>query len=58
MSVLDYNIVLEDDDTETGGVGFEGETLGEFLDSVDMTGETDIDIINKVLKDCGIKEIE
>ena len=28
-------IVLEDDDTEEGGVSFAGETLGDFLDEVD-----------------------
>ena len=55
--MIDYNIVLEDDATDEGGTAYLGETLGEFLESVDMAGETDIDLINKVLKECGIKEI-
>ena len=56
--MIDYSVVLEDDETETGGTSFCGETLGDFLESVGMKGETDLDKINLALKDCGIKEIE
>ena len=58
MSVLDYTTVLEDDNTYLGGVAYQGETLEEFLSSVGMPGETDIEKINKALRECGIKEIE
>ena len=51
---------LEDDNTETGGVSFSGETLGDFLLEAAEYNEVlglDIDGVNVMLKECGIKEI-
>lgn len=56
--MIDYNTILEDDETDEGGVAFLGETLGDFLASVGLEKETDINKINSVLKDCGIKPIK
>lgn len=55
--VLDYE--LEDDDTETGGVSFNGETVRDFIADPDMgVKDTDsVDSLNKVLTTCGIKPI-
>lgn len=55
------NVKLEDDDTPTGGISYEGET---FVDFIDELGWTDLEIAemteeewNELLKDCGIKPI-
>lgn len=56
MIDLDYKLV--DDDTDTGGVDFLGETLGDFLDSINMDYDTPLPVINRALRECGIKEAE
>lgn len=55
---------LEDDETETGGIAYLGETLGNFLDEHNSACKDkyislydSLDKINTILKDCGIKEI-
>ena len=50
------SIVLEDDGTETGGVSFYGETLGDFIDEVGSFST--LKELNDALKDCGIKTIK
>ena len=49
---LDYK--LKDDNTEFGGISYIGETLGDFVAEV---GISNIDDINKALKECGIEPI-
>lgn len=56
MIDLDYELV--DDDTETGGTSFCGETLRDFLEETGMSYDTPLPVINKALRECGIKEIE
>ena len=52
-------IKLEDDGSETGGIAFAGETLGDFLENdLDDNYEFTLDELNKVLKDCGIKPLK
>lgn len=55
--------VLEDDtDSDMGGVAFQGETLGDFIENLfgaaDWRPETTLGDINMVLADCGIKPIK
>lgn len=57
-----YNqILLEDDDTPTGGVAFQGETLEDFLEELanndDCQTIQTIKDINQVLIECGIKPV-
>lgn len=52
------DIVLVDDDTETGGTSFCGETLKDFLDEVGMNYDTPLPVINKALRECGIEPIK
>ena len=49
---LDYK--LKDDNTEFVGISYIGETLGDFIAEV---GISNIDDINKALKECGIEPI-
>lgn len=51
-------ILLEDDDTSTGGVTFQGETLEDFLEELNycQTIRT-IKDVNNALIECGIKPI-
>ena len=49
---LDYE--LKDDNTEFGGISYIGETLGDFIAEVEVSN---IDDINKILKECGIEPI-
>ena len=51
------NIYLEDDDTETGGISFIGETLDNFLDEVEMPYDSHLEEINRALSECGIKPV-
>lgn len=63
------DLILEDDDTPTGGVEFQGETLEHFLecdfnDSTtshetfdDYYGYLSIEDIDEKLKECGIKTL-
>ena len=50
--LLDYE--LKDDNTEFGGISYIGETLGDFISEVEVSN---IDDINKILKECGIEPI-
>lgn len=51
------DIVLQDDETSTGGVSHDGETVGEFVATVNR-GFENLEDLNKALKECGIKEIQ
>ena len=54
----DYKeIVLQDDETETGGLSHSGETLGEFIAEVGDNFKS-LDELNSTLKACGIKTIK
>ncbi|MBO7615027.1 MAG: hypothetical protein J6T15_04965 [Bacilli bacterium] len=56
--VKDYlNYELQDDDTETGGVSFNGETVEDFIKDADIKDDDDLDKLNKALVSCGIKPI-
>lgn len=50
-------ILLEDDETETGGIAFVGETLADFIDDVYMAYNLDLAYYNAALVKCGIKRI-
>lgn len=50
------NYILEDDDTPTGGTSFSGETVRDFIMTVDRDIR-DLDTLNVALKECGIKPI-
>ena len=50
-------ILLEDDETLTGGVAFQGETLEDFLEALDCQTIQTIKDVNKALIECGIKPI-
>ena len=61
--VLD--VVLQDDDTPYGGVSFEGETVDDFLfedindtDYREITINSPVTKLNKILKECGIRPID
>ena len=68
MKIIDcLNYELEDDNTPYGGISFLGEKVKDFFDDINGNGgnggqvlllNDDIEILNKVLKDCGIKEIK
>lgn len=51
--------VLEDDETETGGTAFDGETLEHFLTEYynEGCGLITMEIANGALKECGMKPI-
>ncbi len=51
------NYELEDDDTETGGVSFNGETVADFIGDADISEDDDLDKLNKALVSCGIRPI-
>ncbi len=59
-SVSKYlNVKLEDDFTNPfGGVSFDGQTLGDFLEEVGAERETNMDKVNDMLKTCGISPIK
>lgn len=50
-------VELKDDNTKTGGVSYQGETLMDFLSSVDEK-PNNMNEVNKLLKECGIEEIK
>lgn len=57
------NILLEDDQSEFGGISHIGETLGDFLDeefedSDRIVKTHPLDFINKMLVECGIMPIK
>ena len=52
------DIELRDDDSPTGGIAFAGETVRDFLFTIDRDEEIKtIAELNKALHDCGIKPV-
>lgn len=51
------DIELQDDETSTGGISFDGETVRDFVLTVNHDFEN-LEDLNKTLRECGIKEIE
>ena len=49
---------LKDDDTGTGGIAYEGETLSDFMESLQIPFCTPIEEVNDYLEECGIQRIE
>ncbi len=49
---------LEDDNTPTGGVGFLGETLADFIEEANLSPDISVSEVNKVLSECGIRPIK
>lgn len=59
------NIELEDDETEVGGISFEGYTLKDYLEETGLIKDVDqllfepnLTTLNNYLKESGIKEIQ
>lgn len=52
--VLNYE--LKDDDTPTGGTAFAGETVRDFIESID-DNISNLGSLNKALTECGIKPV-
>lgn len=50
--------VLEDDETDEGGVSFVGETLADFLEETMLSPDLNMHEVNENLIECGIKPIE
>ena len=67
MKIIDFlDYELEDDNTDFGGIAFLGEKVSDFVDCINGNGGNggkvlllgdNIQELNKVLKECGIKEI-
>jgi len=62
-NILDkiVDIKLQDDDTPYGGISFAGETVLDFLfsiDECDVKNMNTVDDLNLALKECGIKPIK
>lgn len=55
-----FDYVLEDDNTETGGTAFDGETVRDFVEELDGVDpyEMGLEELNRDLIACGIKPIE
>lgn len=51
------DIELQDDETSTGGASHDGETVRDFILTVNH-GFENLEDLNKALRECGIKEIE
>lgn len=52
-------IELKDDNTETGGIAFVGETVGDFIDhNVETIENITLEELNTSLILCGIKPIK
>ncbi len=61
IKIIDYNQRLVDDYTMTGGTAHSDERLWEFMMETGLSPDSDINEINKALKECGImpvKELE
>jgi hypothetical protein len=56
MEFLTY--VLKDDETEFGGISFDGQTLNDFLSEIGMSPDAPMNEINESLIECGIKPIK
>lgn len=54
------DVVLEDDDTPYGGVAYPGETVRDFLFTIDRDNDEikTIQELNEALQKCGIKPVE
>lgn len=52
-----WDVELTDDKSPTGGVAFEHETVKDFCQAEGMTPDTKVKVLNKALKECGIKPI-
>lgn len=53
------DIVLEDDDSLYGGTMFRGETVRDFLYTIDRDEEiATLDELNEALRVCGIKPVK
>lgn len=50
------NVILEDDGSSTGGTAFVGETVRDFIRSVDKEFYS-LEQLNDALKECGIKPV-
>lgn len=50
-------ILLEDLDTEEGGIAYQGETLADFIE-YNLEGIEDLQKLEQELKDCGIAPLE
>lgn len=58
MKIKDVlNVKLEDNEQSFGGIDFAGETVKDFIESVGLNENMDLNEFNKILCDCGIKEI-
>ena len=55
MELIIKDIVLEEDSSPTGGIAFEGETLGDFLEDSRNISLADL---NHELMACGIMPID
>lgn len=55
-----WDIELKDDNSETGGIAYSGQTLGDFLMEIaeyeEILGLT-VGGLNEILKECGIKTV-
>lgn len=52
-----FNYKLEDDETDTGGTSFAGETLKDFLDEAELGYDLTVREVNSILVENGIKPI-
>ena len=55
--MINLDQILVDDATTYGGLDHAGETLREFLESVDLPFDTPLEKINEALVECGIEPI-
>ncbi len=59
LSETILNTVLQDDETDYGGVSRRGETALDFLQSIgEDVHKVTLPELNQMLKECGIREIE
>ncbi|MBE7352708.1 MULTISPECIES: hypothetical protein [Staphylococcus] len=57
FSISPDKIVLIDDETSTGGISFNNETLDDFIQELSENEKSQLSSINNELIDCGIKPI-
>lgn len=52
-------ILLEDDDSNFGGVAFEGETLQDIIEDedIDINPETSVNDLQKLMREIGVRDI-
>lgn len=51
------DVILEDDDTDEGGVSFLGETVEDFITAAEISEYEPLDVLNEHLIACGVREI-